>query len=551
MVSRLAVKVATVGIAALLLASAPAFASVTASVDRRDIRINESFTLKVQIGGDVTGEPDLTVLEKDFDVLSENRTSSTTMVNRQVSRSRTWTVTLMAKRTGELTVPSFTVGSESSAPITITVKEIEEAPPGEADIFLVAEVDARETWVQAQVIYSVKIFVGVSSRQPRLVQPSFDGVEVLVQPFDDDRRYDSVIGGRTYTVLERRYALFPQASGSLEIGSARFEARLLDQGMRTVRKVFTSEPVTVDVQPIPAPPASHPDAAWLPAIEVSLDEQWEPSRGPATAGEPVARRIELRASGLLANQLPGLDLPVPDGVRSYSDQPELETLGVDEGVLGVRRESFALVASEAGQVEFEALELPWWDVRAGEWKIATLPLHALEVLPGAAAEPPAPPPELPAAMRPAPSAAAEGFWYRMSLILAGGWVLTLIGWWYSHRTRRVRRQPREAPGFRQEARRLKAVTAACGRGDSAAAIDALLAWAAVRWPESPPRSLGELAQRLPSGAADEIESLNRSRYGAPVGTWDGRALRRQLEALTRGGRRGGADEAGEILDHLA
>jgi len=541
---------ALVGAVAMLL-PALALASVTASVDRRDVRINESFTLKVQVGGDVTGEPDLAVLEEDFDILSENRTSSTTMVNRQVSRSRTWTVSLMAKRTGELTIPSFTMGGESSQPISVTVSEIEEAPPGEAEIFLVAEVDARETWVQAQVIYSVKIFVGVSSRQPRLVQPSFDGVEVLVQPFDDDRRYDSVIGGRTYTVLERRYALFPQASGTLEIGRARFEARLLDQGMRTVRKVFTSEPVNVDVQPIPPPPASHPDAAWLPAIDVGLDEEWEPSSGPVTAGEPVARRIELRATGLLANQLPGLDLPVPDGVRSYSDQPELETLGVDDGVLGIRRESFALVASETGQVEFDALEVPWWDVRAGEWKIATLPPHALEVLPGAAAQPPAPPPELPAAMQPAPSAAGNGFWYRMSLFLAGGWVLTLIGWWYSHRTRRVRRAPPETPRFRQEVRRLKAVKEACNRGDSGAAIDALLAWGAVRWPESPPRSLGELAERLPSEAGHEIESLNRSRYGGSASTWDGRALGRQLEALTRGGRLRGANEADEVLDHLA
>ncbi|WP_405236491.1 BatD family protein [Lentisalinibacter orientalis] len=542
---------ALVGAVALLL-PVLALASVTATVDRGDVRINESFTLKVEIGGDLSGEPDLTVLEEDFDVLSENRTSSTTIVNGQVSRSRTWTVSLMAKRTGELTVPAFTVDGESSEPITITVEELEEVPPGEADIFLVAEVDSRETWVQAQVIYSVKIFVGVSSRQPRLVQPSFDGVEVLVQPFDDDRRYDSVIGGRTYTVLERRYALFPQASGTLEIGPARFEARLLDQGMRTVRKVFTSEAVTVDVQPIPPPPASHPDAAWLPAIEVDLDDEWEPSRGPVTAGEPVARRIELRATGLLANQLPALDLPVPDGVRSYSDQPELETLGVDDGVLGVRRESFALVASEAGSVEFEALEVPWWDVRAGEWKIATLPPRVLEVLPGAAAEPPAPPPEMPAAMQPrTPAAAGEGFWYRMSLILAGGWVLTLIGWWYSHRTRRVRRVPREAPRFRQEARRLKAVKEACNRGDSGAAIGALLAWGAVRWPDSPPRSLGELAERLPSEAAEEIEFLNRSRYGGSASTWDGRALGRQLEAMTRGGRRRGASEADEVLDHLA
>jgi hypothetical protein len=242
-------------------------------------------------------------------------------------------------------------------------------------------------------------------------------------------------------------------------------------------------------------------------------------------------------------------------VRSYSDQPELETLGVEEGVLGVRRESFALVASEAGPVSFEALEVPWWDVREGAWKVATLPPRALEVLPGAVAEAPATPPSVPPAdMEPVPSSSAEGFWYRMSLILAGGWVLTLIGWWYSHRARRLPRDSRasrEPPRFRQEARRLKTVKEACGRGDTAAATEALLAWAAVRWPDAPPRSLGELAGRLPGEAADEVETLNRSRYGGSMSTWDGRELGRRLEALARGGRGRATDEAGEVLDHLA
>ncbi|HKK22639.1 MAG TPA: BatD family protein, partial [Pseudohaliea sp.] len=132
--------------ALLLFLPVLSLAAVTATVDRTDIRINESFTLKIQIGGDVTGEPDLSVLEADFDILGENRSSSTTMVNGQISRTRTWTVSLMARRTGELTVPAFTVGGESSEAISITVGEFEEAPPGEADIFLVAEADATETW---------------------------------------------------------------------------------------------------------------------------------------------------------------------------------------------------------------------------------------------------------------------------------------------------------------------------------------------------------------------------------------------------------------------
>ncbi|MEJ2601883.1 MAG: BatD family protein [Gammaproteobacteria bacterium] len=538
----------------IFLAPAAVFAAVTATVDRNRIEINESLTLLIEVDGETAGEPDLAVLEEDFEVLGRNQTSSTTIVNGRVSRSRTWAVSLMAKRTGELVVPAVPVGNESSAPLTIDVDPISKSPPGEADIFLLAEVDSPETWVQAQVIYTVKIFIGVSPLQPRLDQPDFGGVEVLVQPLGDDRRYESVIGGRTYAVVERRYALFPQASGTLSIGASRFQARVREPGRASGRKVFLSESIDVEVRPVPPPPAAHPDAAWLPALDVTLEQEWDPDGGPVTAGEPVTRTVRLAAAGLLANQIPPPDLPVPDGVRSYPDQPELETVGIEQGVQGIRTDRYALVAARDGELRFETVEIPWWDIRAGEWRVATLEPTRLEVLPGAvppAPEPAAGGPPASEALPPAP-VPTDDFWYRISLLLAGGWALTLIAWWYSRRrTPRVVSEPREAPRFRLEARRLKAVREACRGTDTAACTEALLAWGSVRWPDSPPRSLGELAARVPAGLAGQLEALNRSRYGTGEGAWDGRALVRELDAFVRGGRGGQAEETDGVLARLA
>lgn len=538
---------------AVLLAPLSVLAAVTATVDRNRIEINESFTLLIEVDGDTAGEPDLSALEEDFDVLGRNQTSSTTIVNGRVSRSRTWTVSLMAKRTGDLVVPAVPVGDEASEPLTISVQPMSKAPPGEADIFLVAEVDAPATWVQAQVMYTVKIFIGVSPLQPRLDQPEFDGVEVLVQPLGDDRRYESVIDGRTYAVVERRYALFPQASGTLRIGAARFQARVREPGRASGRKVFLSEPIDVEVRPIPPPPAAYPDAAWLPALDVTLAQEWEPARGSVTAGEPVSRTVRLEATGLLANQIPPPDLPVPDGVRSYPDQPELQTVGVEQGVQGIRTDRYALVAARDGELRFDTVELPWWDIRAGEWKMATIAPKVLEVLPGAAPPAPAPAAGEPAPPGPLPAApaAASDFWYRVSLVLAGGWILTLIAWWYSRRKRPSVREPREAPRFRVEARRLKAVREACRDGDTAAAGEALLAWGAVRWPDAPPRSVGEIAVRVPAALAAQLETLNRSRYGSADPAWDGAALVRELDAYARAGGTAHEDRRDEVLARLA
>ena len=92
-------------LAALLLA-VHANAAVVASVDRADIEINESFTLKVLVDTDVDVEPDASALETDFQVGQRSQLSNTTIVNGEISRSRTWTYVLMPKRAGDLVIPT-------------------------------------------------------------------------------------------------------------------------------------------------------------------------------------------------------------------------------------------------------------------------------------------------------------------------------------------------------------------------------------------------------------------------------------------------------------
>ena len=80
-------------------------------------------------------------------------------------------------------------------------------------------------------------------------------------------------GGTAYNVVERVYALYPQESGTIDVSPARFEARVLRNGRITGRKVYESEPLTIDVQPIPAFPAEFSNAVWLPAREVTISEE--------------------------------------------------------------------------------------------------------------------------------------------------------------------------------------------------------------------------------------------------------------------------------------
>ena len=124
-------------------------ASVMATIDRSQVELNETFTLKVIVDTAIDEEPDASALEKDFFVGSRSQLSNTTIINGQISRSRTWTYALMAKRSGKLVIPPVIIAKERSLPIDILITPQSEAILGEADIFVSAELDMDENYVQA------------------------------------------------------------------------------------------------------------------------------------------------------------------------------------------------------------------------------------------------------------------------------------------------------------------------------------------------------------------------------------------------------------------
>ena len=142
----------------ILLGATQAHAGVTASIDRADIELNESFTLELTADSNIDLMPDVTVLEKDFHVGQSNQLSNTTIMNGQIRRSKTWSYVLMPKRAGQLVIPAISVGNERSNPLVVDVTEPSYSPPGEAEVFITTEVDFDETYVQAQILLTTKIY---------------------------------------------------------------------------------------------------------------------------------------------------------------------------------------------------------------------------------------------------------------------------------------------------------------------------------------------------------------------------------------------------------
>lgn len=339
-----------------------------------------------------------------------------------------------------------------------------------------AEVDRAAPWVQSQVTYTLRAWQGSDLRELVLAGPQARLAEV--RPLGPVAVREAERAGRRYRVHEQRFAVLPFASGDVELGGA----HLASKPPGSTRPLRIDAPtITLRVRPVPAAADA---ARWLPADDVVLTETWSPAGGEATDAAPRLRRIRIEARGVEGAQIPELRPEIP-GASVLALPPRLETHIEGTRVVGVREQDFQVIPLRPGPLAVPALELTWWNISAqthaetqkvgaGATAIARLPARTFDVAAPAAPSSEAPPP-----------------WPRIAALLLGLGGLAL--------------------GLRRSAWWLRL---ACHVADSARARDAALDWGARRFPTAPPRSLPELAARLPtSELGTALIALDRQIYG--------------------------------------
>jgi hypothetical protein len=551
------------------LMCATANAAVKATVDTNRLSTGETLELTLSHDGQTGSQPDLTPLEKDFDVLSTSRSSNVQIINGSMSSQTQLTLTLSPKRAGQLTIPSLTWNNERSAPIQITVSGNGSSPSAQdqaqsSNVFLVTSVDEPRPYVQGAVKLTVRLHAAVPIYRATLDLPASSNV--LVQQLGKDRNSEKLINGRQYTVIERQYLLFPQQSGALEIPGPVLDAQIAVRSPRSSRDPFsdffdrspfgdmrTLKPIRIrgdDVKLQVRPrPAAATASYWIPAQDLTVASTWQPDSLQTQVGEPVTLDLRLRAEGLTAAQLPDVLslLQLPQGLKAYPDQAKLENSEAKGTIVGERIQSVALIADRAGDFRLPAVSIQWWDTKADELRTIELPARTLRVLPApgttSRAAPSAAPQGAPAVeldeSAPGPTASSpanvsNGPWQWVSLALVILWLGTVLAWWLSRR--RAMKAPAEPPPQAPAPARVNASEArdrflsACKVNDAIAARRALLEWARAKWPDAPPLGLRALADKIEDArTAALLVELDRACFAG--GEWNGAALAQALSKL--------------------
>ena len=253
-------------------------ASVTASVDRNSVTEFELVRLTIRISGDAPDTaPDFSGIELDFEIINtqNHKSSSISIVNgRQTSSVRTdYVLTLRVKRLGRLIIPPIRVGAEttSAIPIHAMVQSSQTTRRMNQLVFFDTRVDTTNTYVQGQVLYTVKLFYSESISGDFPPPPKIE--DAVIETIETEKRYESMVNNRRYYVLEKRYAIFPQKSGVMVIPREAFLGSRGRGGLFSSRQRVNavSDKHLVTVKTIPE---SFIGTNWIPARQLTLSESW-------------------------------------------------------------------------------------------------------------------------------------------------------------------------------------------------------------------------------------------------------------------------------------
>ncbi len=559
-------------------AAAQALADVKASLDASQVAVGETVQLTLERDGQTGGQPDITSLQQDFDILGTSSSTIFQLVNGSASEKTQVVLTLAPKVTGHLTIPPLSWNGEQSRPLSLDVtgpggtgQPGATGAPAAAAVFMETSASPQQPYVEGAVHLTVRLFMAEPLYHANLELP--ESSDVVVKRLGSDESSEAERNGQNYQVVTRQYVLFPLHSGKLTLPSPVLDADVtvtqpssapgrdpfsgifggspFGGMLRTVRPIrLSGTPIVLSVRPRPAAAVGN---YWLPASAVRLSVAWNPPRLSAQAGDPLTLDLDLQATGLTAAQLPDLSslLRLPSGLKAYPDQPKLDDSTLDGKLVGSRDQTIALMADSPGRYTIPALTVKWWDTQANQLRTATLPTRTLTILPApshtaaAASAPAAPTAQLqpspiapryaPAAPKPKPTRSPSE-WEWISLGLAVVWLATLAAWLWSRRRSRAAPRP-VRPATPTAPRQLRpdpakeraAFRAACQANDPQAARAHLLAWTAALWGTAP-AGINAIATRIGDPAVAELlRDLDRACYAG--GAWQGDALAAALTEL--------------------
>ena len=370
-----------------LLATTSKAQEITLTLDRSELARGETLTLTIRVYDQRQGmQLDLTPLTENFDVLGTRTSSQVRSINGNTDIWTDYIITLFPLTEGSLKIPSLTISGQLTDELEVTVTNQGARSNQETDeLFLEIEVNKDSLYVQEQLLFSIRLFYTINGiRNP--VFTEIDIPDTVTQLIGSPNQYEKIIDGQRYGVYEKRYVIFPQKSGSLDIPDILFRGEVTDgsssfvfRNLNTRRITAFIEGRTIDVVERPASAEILP--TWLPVTDLVMEESFSRPLSDLKVGDTFVRTIKMTANGVDGAVLPPFSPSNIQGFNTYPDPAKIERRFVNGSIVGERIESSTLVVLEDGNLSIPAIKIDWWNVDSDRLDSTIVQETMLRILP--------------------------------------------------------------------------------------------------------------------------------------------------------------------------
>lgn len=389
---------------------------LSSSVDNQQVAYGEAVEFHLAYDGSDGNSitPDLSVLQKDFDIRSTSSSVNSRIINGVISQKREWILMLLPKNKGKITIPAVKAGKYSSQPIDIEVVSGQEAKQnlsavsGKTDnqaktafFNAVWKVDQSNVYIEQgiPVVLTVKDNRNLQlSREPYFENTDDWEIKIAEKPRNIQKDGENI--------TEFYYILTPRKSGNIELPQAIIDGyymvydgsvqnsfgnsifQLLDMGVSDIMGVqkpvmFRSDRKTINVKSIPQ---EYVGKQWLPAEVLIASAEWEDKKPEFKVGETVTRNITIIASGVSEDKLPNIEFADIPYWKQYPDKPQYSSAVHDNNFISQETVRVVYIPQKSGKLSLPEIKIPWFNVKTQKTEIAVIAEETIDVKPNIAYE---------------------------------------------------------------------------------------------------------------------------------------------------------------------
>jgi len=372
--------------------------SITASVDKDIVEINDEILLQVTVSGNTSSLPSLVLPEiSDFNIYSRGQSQSQnfSFVNGRISSSVSiiYNYTLTPKGIGKFVIPSFSVEYKGKIyktnPINIEVvkssTQQRQTKPSKItkytsneDVFITVTLNKDKVYVNEPVIMSFRLYTRIGFlRQPQYKPPEITGF--WIEDLPPQRNFKEIINGKEYMVTEIKTALFPLSPGEYTIGKAYVNCVIDDFSFDDFRDDFfkgifsrgknitlESKPVNINVLPLPLPkPSDFSGAVGVFDIKAEVDKK------ELKTNEPVTLTITISGSGNIKSITEPVISLSENEFKKYETVSSLNINKDNYKVTGSKVFKTVLVPKKAGKLIIPSVKYSFFDYIEKKYKVSS------------------------------------------------------------------------------------------------------------------------------------------------------------------------------------